>query len=166
MLVLAGLILTFIKPSIVMEHSMENTFVEGDYLILFRQHYRLFAAPKRGDVIVFHTSMTDSNGRSKDLIKRIIALPGETVSISGGVVYVNGEPLEEPYLKEGYTKSSMDELTVPEGMLFCMGDNRQNSLDSRTLGCVEMKRIVGKAVFRLFPFSKLGTLYGNVPYYD
>jgi len=163
-LVLAGLILTFIKPSIVMEHSMENTFVEGDYLILLRQHYRIFSSPKRGDIIVFHTSLADGNGRSKDLIKRVIALPGETIAISGGVVYIDGKPLEEPYLKDGYTNTSMSEMTVPEGMLFCMGDNRLNSLDSRTLGFVDQKRIVGKAVFRLFPLSKIGTLYKNLPY--
>ncbi len=163
-LVLAGLILTFIKPSIVMEHSMENSFVEGDYIILFRQHYRLFSEPKRGDIIVFHTSLTNGTGRSKDLIKRIIALPGETIAITGGVVYIDGNPLNEPYLKDGYTNTEMSELTVPEGMLFCMGDNRLNSLDSRSLGCIDRKQIIGKAVFRLFPFSKIGTLYKDLNY--
>ncbi len=163
-LVLAGLILTFIKPSIVMEHSMENTLVEGDYLILLRQHYRLFSAPKRGDIIVFHTTMTTATGRSKDLIKRVIALPGETIAISGGVVYIDGKALNEPYLKDGYTGTVMQETTVPEGKLFCMGDNRQNSLDSRSLGFVDMDRIIGKAAFRLFPFSKIGTLYKDLNY--
>ncbi len=143
---------------------MEDTLVERDYLILLRQHYRIFSSPKRGDIIVFHTSMTDGKGRSKDLIKRVIGLPGETVAISGGVVYIDGEPLDEPYTKEGYTGTRMSELTVPEGMLFCMGDNRQNSLDSRSLGCVDIKQVLGKAVFRLFPFSKIGTLYKDLPY--
>ncbi|MBR5741307.1 MAG: signal peptidase I [Firmicutes bacterium] len=163
-LVLAGLILTFIKPSIVMEHSMENSFVEGDYIILLRQHYRLFSEIKRGDIIVFHSSMTTGTGRSKDLIKRVIALPGETITISGGVVYIDGKPLDEPYTKDGYTGTVMSELTVPDGMIFVMGDNRQNSIDSRALGCIDQKQIIGKAVLRLFPLGKFGTLYKDLPY--
>ena len=162
--VLAGLILTFIKPSIVMEHSMENSFVEGDYIILLRQHYRLFSEIKRGDIIVFHSSMTTGTGRSKDLIKRVIALPGETIAISGGVVYIDGKPLDEPYTKDGYTGTVMSELTVPDGMIFVMGDNRQNSIDSRALGCIDQKQIIGKAVLRLFPLGKFGTLYKDLPY--
>lgn len=165
-IIIAGVILTFIKPTIVQEHSMENTLIENDYLFLSRQAYRLFGDVRRGDIIVFHTSLTRQNGREKLLIKRVIGLPGETVSIAGGVVYIDGEPLDEPYTKDGYTNTEMAPVTVPEGEFFCMGDNRQNSMDSRSasIGCVSENLILGKAVFRLFPFNKIGGLYKELPY--
>ena len=160
-IVVAFLVLQFIKPTIVQEHSMENTLVANDYLFISKQSYRLFGDPQRGDIIVFHSSLTTSDGSEKLLVKRIIAIPGDTISITGGVVYINGEPQDEPYTKDGYTNTEMDEIYVPEGKLFCMGDNRQNSRDSRdsAIGLVDEDDVLGKAVFRLFPFSRIGGLY-------
>lgn len=160
-IVVAFLVLQFIKPTIVQEHSMENTLVANDYLFISKQSYRLFGDPQRGDIIVFHSSLTTSDGSEKLLVKRIIAIPGDTISITGGVVYINGEPQDEPYTKDGYTNTEMDEVYVPEGKLFCMGDNRQNSRDSRdsAIGLVDEDDVLGKAVFRLFPFSRIGGLY-------
>lgn len=160
-IVVAFLVLQFIKPTIVQEHSMENTLVANDYLFISKQSYRLFGDPQRGDIIVFHSSLTTSDGSEKLLVKRIIAIPGDTISITGGVVYINGEPQDEPYTKDGYTNTEMDEVYVPEGKLFCMGDNRQNSRDSRdsAIGLVDEDEVLGKAVFRLFPFSRIGGLY-------
>ena len=160
-IVVAFLVLQFIKPTIVQEHSMENTLVANDYLFISKQSYRLFGDPQRGDIIVFHSSLTTSDGSEKLLVKRIIAIPGDTISITGGVVYINGEPQDEPYTKDGYTNTEMDEVYVPEGKLFCMGDNRQNSRDSRdsAIGLVDYDDVLGKAVFRLFPFSRIGGLY-------
>ena len=160
-IVVAFLVLQFIKPTIVQEHSMENTLVANDYLFISKQSYRLFGDPQRGDIIVFHSSLTTSDGSEKLLVKRIIAIPGDTLSITGGVVYINGEPQDEPYTKDGYTNTEMDEVYVPEGKLFCMGDNRQNSRDSRdsAIGLVDEDDVLGKAVFRLFPFSRIGGLY-------
>ena len=89
-IVVAFLVLQFIKPTIVQEHSMENTLVANDYLFISKQSYRLFGDPQRGDIIVFHSSLTTSDGSEKLLVKRIIAIPGDTISITGGVVYING----------------------------------------------------------------------------
>ena len=160
-IVVAFLVLQFIKPTIVQEHSMENTLEPNDYLFISKQSYTLFGQPQRGDIIVFHSALTMSDGSEKLLVKRIIALPGDTIAITDGVVYINGEPQDEPYTKDGYTKTEMSEVTIPEGQLFCMGDNRQNSRDSRDplIGFVDEDDVLGKAVFRLFPFSRFGGLY-------
>ncbi len=140
---------------------MENTLKPNDYLFISKQSYRLFGDPQRGDIIVFHSVLTTADGAEKLLVKRIIGLPGDTVFITGGVVYVNGEAQDEPYTKDGYTSTEMSEVTVPEGQLFCMGDNRQNSRDSRDplIGFVDEDEVLGKAVLRLFPFSRFGGLY-------
>lgn len=156
-LVVGLLLIQFIKPTIVKEHSMEPTLQENNYIFLSRQAYTLFGEPERGDIVVFHTDLRTVDGKEKSLVKRIIGLPGETVSITGGVVYINGEPLEEDYTLDGYTNTEMEEVVVPEGELFCMGDNRQNSIDSRdgSVGCVPIDQIIGKAVLRLYPFNEI-----------
>ncbi|MBQ4371565.1 MAG: signal peptidase I, partial [Firmicutes bacterium] len=76
-------------------------------------------------------------------------------------VYLNGEAIDEPYTKEGYTGTEMAEITIPEGRIFVMGDNRQNSSDSRSksVGLVAFDDVVGKVVFRLYPFNKMGSVY-------
>lgn len=160
--VCAVVLLRFIQPTIVREHSMENTLVENDYLFVSKQAYKLFGNdPATGDIIVFKSELTTATGQNKLLIKRVIAVGGDTIAIHGGVVYLNGEALDEEYTKDGYTNTEMDEITVPEGYVFAMGDNRQNSADSRDsrIGCVEEGLILGKAVVRLFPFNKFGGLY-------
>jgi signal peptidase I len=160
-LVCAAVILTFIKPTIVKEHSMENTLHENDYLFISRQAYNIFGDVKRGDIIIFPSSLKTGGGKSKTLIKRVIAIPGDTIAIKDRQVILNGEPLDEPYTKDGYTKTDLDEITIPQGKIFVMGDNRQNSSDSRssTVGLVDIDSVMGKAVFRLYPFSEIGGLY-------
>lgn len=160
-IIVAVLVLQFVMPTIVCEHSMEETLQNRDYLFVSKQSYKLFGQPQRGDIIVFKSQLTLENGSNKLLIKRIIGLPGDTIYIADGKVFRNGEALDEPYTKDGRTDGFMAEVTVPEGSLFCLGDNRQNSADSRDsrIGFIDMSTVKGKAVFRLFPFNAIGGLY-------
>jgi signal peptidase I len=160
--VIAIIIMQFIKPTIVKEHSMEDTLHPNDYIFLSKQAYSLGGEPKQGDIVVFHSSIAseDGTGSTKNLIKRVIATEGDTVEIHDGVVYVNDKALKEPYTKDGYTNGQMPEITVPEGDLFLLGDNRQSSRDSRdpSVGFIPEKEVIGKAVFRVFPLSGFGPL--------
>ena len=88
---IALIILSLFKPIIIQQHSMEPNFYSGDYVIAFKQAYKLSKEPVRGDVIVFRSELKDSKGRDKNLIKRVIAVEGETVEIHDGYVYVNGD---------------------------------------------------------------------------
>ncbi len=134
--------------------SMENTIMTGDRLIGFRLSY-LFEEPERGDIIIFRWP----DDESIYFVKRIIGMPGDTVRISGGKVYLNGSdtPLEEPYLKEEMFPEADVEYTVPEGAYFVMGDNRNNSADSRRWEntFVYRDKIVAKVLFQYFPKIRL-----------
>ncbi len=158
--VIALAILAFIKPTIVKETSMENTLHSNDYVFVSKQAYKIFGDPEVGDIIVFKSDIEGANGKNKLLIKRVIGLPGDTISISAGLVYRNGEALDEPYTKDGFTTGDAGEKTVPEGYLYVLGDNRIVSLDSRydEVGFIDIDDVVGKAFFRLYPFSSMGRL--------
>jgi len=157
------------------QSSMQNTLFEGHMLVMDKLSYQ-FSEPKKGDIIVF-VKNEDTKGfikryqvflkdvqlrfqkdfRTNRLIKRVIAVAGETVDIRGGAVYVNDILLDEPYVKGITPGMSMEyPLEVPEGHVFVMGDNRENSLDSRSFGTISLNSVEGKAVFRIFPFSKMG----------
>lgn len=158
--VVSFVILQFVKPTIVREHSMEHTLHENDYILLSRQAYTLFGEPQTGDIIVFRSELKTNAGENKLLVKRIVGAPGDTIAIRDGVVFLNGEPLEEGYLKDGFTDTDMEEIQIPDDALFAMGDNRQNSMDSRDerVGLVPLDQVVGKAFFRLYPFNDIGKL--------
>ncbi|MCR5481264.1 MAG: signal peptidase I [Clostridia bacterium] len=157
-IIIAVLVMQFIKPTIVKESSMEPTLYANNYLFLSKQSYT-FSEPERGDIVVFHTSLTTADGKEKLLIKRVIGLPGDEISISEGQVYINGEAINEPYIKDGFTPGYVEPLVVPEDSLFVMGDNRVVSIDSRseTVGCIKISAIVGKAFLRLYPFDQICT---------
>jgi signal peptidase I len=112
----------------------------------------LFHGPQRGDVVVFRYPRDPS----RDFIKRIIAVPGDTVEIANGVVMVNGTALDEPYINGSGDMRPLDPKIVPEGSYFVMGDNRPNSSDSRNWGFVPEENIIGKAMFSYWPLSDLG----------
>ena len=163
--VIAFIIKTFFFTLVLVDGpSMENTLHSGDRLFVNRFMYE----PKDGDIIVF----TPENFPDKPFIKRVIATEGETVDINydTGEVYVNGNLLQEDYIKVPTTRAGDVQfpVTVPEGYFFAMGDNRGNSHDCRDtnvgdednqMGMVSNKRVMGKAMFRLWPFSQFGSLY-------
>lgn len=138
------------RPSRVDGRSMENTFYNNDMVILWELNYK----PQRGDVIVCNSK----NPLNENLIKRVIALPGDRITVRNGTVTVNGEQLDEPYVKEAVWSGYNVQMTVPEGKIFLMGDNRNNSADSRMIGPVDASAIIGKAVFRFFPFDRFGSV--------
>ena len=138
--------------------SMEPTLENQDRLVISN----LFYTPETGDIVV----LSDKTGLDEALIKRIIALPGQTVDINEhGEVLVDGKVLSEPYIAELIDEDhlrNMDyPLTVPEGTVFVMGDNRNHSTDSRFLevGFVEEGEILGRVIFRLLPLDKIGTVH-------
>lgn len=158
-IIVAVIILQFIKPTFVKETSMLPTLQEYNFLFLNKKAY-FFGEPERGDIIVFHTDLKTQNGDEKMLIKRVIGLPGEVIHIEEGQVMIDGEVLEEPYIMEPYTSGFVDNMKIPDDSLFVMGDNRQNSIDSRdaNVGLVKIQDVYGKAVFRLYPFNEIGLL--------
>lgn len=154
---------TFIaQPFIVSGASMESTFHTGEYLIVDQLSYELHP-PKRGEVIVFRYPKDPS----KFFIKRVIALPGETITIEGSTVRIsnpqfpNGFILDEPYIKSMENGTTLTEV-LGEREYFVMGDNRDQSSDSRFWGVLQEERIVGRAFVRLFPPSQLDYLPGAI----
>lgn len=120
-----------------------------------------FHPPERGDIVVFEPP-TVSN---KPFIKRVIGLPGETVTIENGFVYIDGVKLQEPYIDGAITecnRSRCEPVTVPEDSVYVLGDNRRNSSDSRIFGPVSVENIVGKAWITYWPYSE----FGLVPHFD
>lgn len=158
-LLVAIVIVQFVKPTIVRQSSMEPNFHDRDYLFVSKQAYR-FAEPQRGDVVVFDSSLVDENGAKKLLIKRIIGLPGEELDIIDEKVYINNILLDEDYTMDGTTYGEIRDFTIPAGEYFCMGDNRDVSIDSRDpdVGCVKETQLVGKVFFRLLPFEGFGII--------
>jgi signal peptidase I len=130
--------------------SMEPSFHDGDYVIVNRLAYQL-GDIQRGDVIVFPYPLDEQD----DYIKRVIGLPGDRVSVYGGIVYLNGEPINESYILE-LPNTDEPEITVPEGFVFVMGDNRNASSDSRSWGPLSIEKIIGQAIFRYWPFTDIG----------
>ncbi|HIT89770.1 MAG TPA: signal peptidase I [Candidatus Merdenecus merdavium] len=137
--------------------SMEDTLHDKDNLIVDKITYR-FKDPKRFDIIVFPYRYQ----KDTFYIKRIIGLPGETVMIEDGIIYINGEPLEEDYGKEVIEDSGRagELITLGDDEYFVMGDNRNHSKDSRAtdVGNIKGDEIVGRAWVRIWPFNKIGVL--------
>jgi len=158
-IIIAMIITTFIRPTLVKGYSMYPTLDEYDYLIINKIPYMLHE-PERGDIVVFKSHLKTIEGKDKDLIKRVIGIPGDTVQITNGKVFVNGQLLNEPYINGNFTSGELL-VEVPEEMLFVMGDNRENSLDSRDakVGPVSIDTVRGKVLVRLFPFTKIGKVF-------
>lgn len=157
--ILALILLQFINPTMVRQESMMETLHDGDYIFINKQAYR-FGDVKHGDIIVFQTEELDEKGNPKKLIKRAIALPGDTLEISDGKVYLNDKELSESYIREPYTDGEIERTVVPENKVFAMGDNRAYSHDSREsdIGFIDLDSVKGKAIFRIYPFGDIGII--------
>ena len=144
---------------------MYPTFNDKEYILTDKVSYR-FGDPKRYDVVVFKSPKNPD----VDFIKRIIGLPGETVSIRGTKVYVDNQPIDEKYLPEkmftpgSYFLREGGSVVVPDGSYFVMGDNRTGSSDSREWGAVKKEEFIGKVFFRYFPFDRFGSDPGKAPF--
>jgi signal peptidase I len=144
---------TFYIPSA----SMHETLIEGDRVLVNKVGYHLHDI-HRGDVVVFRKP-PNLDVSEDDLIKRVVALPGETVEGRGGKVYVNGDPLDEPYVEPlCHGTGGFPKVTVPAGTLWMMGDNRCNSSDSRVFGPIGQNLVVGRAFVIAWPFDRLSWL--------
>lgn len=143
---------TTIESRVVEGSSMETTLHEGERLIVVKAAY-WFGEPQRGDVIIFKHPLDPT----RTLVKRVIGLPGEQIEISSGVVYIDGSPLDEPYINgQGETDcaGAYCHFTVPEGEYYVMGDNRQASSDSRSWGPLPEGNIIGRVWLLYWPLSE------------
>lgn len=128
--------------------SMRDTLYTGDLMVVTKLDY-VFGEPQRGDIVV-----TRFEGKQGFYVKRLIGLPGETIEIRNGDIYIDGKTIDDKYATER-PEEPLEPTKIPEGHLFVMGDNRNDSLDSRYLGTVSMKDIVGVAHLILYPFDRI-----------
>lgn len=152
--------LFFFAPIVVDGPSMAPTLTDSDQMIVNKFIYNV-SEPERFDIIVFHASAR------QDFIKRVIGVPGEHVAVEDNVLYINGEPVEEPFMEtaDGIKHSMTSDFyleqlpggyeTIPEEHLLVLGDNRENSTDSRMLGLISMDQIVGKASLIYWPLDRI-----------
>lgn len=156
-----GLLLTtfVIQRNTVIGKSMLPTLKEKDELLIEKVS-KWFGGVSRGDIITVHMENRSFNEGQANIIKRVIGLPGDHVKLERGLVYVNGELLEEPYLaasaKTPVKNSMYQEVTLGADEYYVMGDNRDASLDSRTFGPIHKNDIIGEVLIRIFPFKAIG----------
>jgi signal peptidase I len=160
--IIGFLIVTFVaQRTVVFKYSMEPTLQEGDNLLVEKISPRL-GKFYPGDIVVIKHATPSFSEEGKEIIKRIIAVEGDKVEIKDGKVIINGKVQVEKYIKGDQTPAGPNpehnNLVVPKGHVYVLGDNRTNSADSRTMGPIEIKKIHGKAILRFYPFKKFGLL--------
>ncbi len=148
--------LFIMSPQEISGSSMNPTFLNGEYILTNKVLYR-FTVPKRGEVVIFKSP----KNKDVDYIKRVIGLPGETIRLEGGQFFINNIPLIETYdyNKPVFGESYMhegDEIIIPDGQYFLIGDNRPGSSDSREFGPIVLEDFIGKAFLRYWPTTKVG----------
>ncbi len=145
---LFAVLYVFMSPVSIRGTSMQSTLYDGDRVIASRFLGSL-GLYKPGDIIIFSEKINDE---TRNMVKRVIAVEDDKVVISGGRVFVNDEPVADEYIK-GFTKGNLS-ITVPEGCVFVMGDNREASFDSRQYGSVNKRNVRAKVVARVYPFNQ------------
>jgi signal peptidase I len=153
LIVKATLLQAFYIPS----ESMEPTLKIGDRVLVDKVSYR-FRDVHRGDIVVFERPGEEPAPEVKDLIKRVVGLPGETIEARDGHVYIDGHRLREPYLEQAVVTNDLPRQKVPLKHYWVMGDNRANSRDSRYFKAIAKSEIVGRAFIRVWPLSSLSLL--------
>lgn len=149
---------TFVaEPRKVVSSSMEPTLEIGDYLMIDKLSYRL-RHPRAGEIVVFDAPQELST-KKMIMIKRVVAVEAQQVEVKGGAVLVAGLPIAEPYLSAP-PSYEWGPRTVPAGSVFVLGDRRDGSADSHVWGFLTLDRLVGRAVFRVLPASRIGRLKG------
>jgi signal peptidase I len=159
--VAATLLRTFVvEPFYIPSPSMQPSLRPGDRVLVDKMRFRL-DEPRRGDVVVFDKPPNaGGSAEVKNLIKRVIAVPGDEIEARQGLVYRNGEVLAEPYLRPGTVTTDIPRQQVPPDRYWVMGDNREVSEDSRLFGPVPSSVLLGRALVRVWPFSDRGWIRG------
>jgi len=159
-----ALVFLVIRPFVVEafyipSESMVHTLEVGDRVLTNKFIYR-FTEPDRGDILVFKSVEGGNLKNRADLIKRVVGVPGDTIEVQKGKLFVNGEPQNEPYVNEATVEfqGPYGPKKVPEGYVFMMGDNRGNSSDSRVFGPVPYENIEGGAFLRFWPLNRFGLI--------
>lgn len=147
------LVQAFFIPSLSMYPALE----EGDRVLVNKLSYRLHEI-RRGDLIVFERPSDEGPGQVKDLIKRVVGLEGERIEARGGRVLIDGKPLPEPYLARDVRTTNLEPGVVPDGHVFVMGDNREDSRDSRFFGPLPEDLVIGRAFVKVWPLDDLELL--------
>jgi signal peptidase I len=157
-LLAALLIKTFLLQAFyIPSDSMNPTLVQRDRVLVNKLSYH-FHDVHRGDIVVFKRPPLETDPKIKDLIKRVIALPGDTVEGRDGQILIDGRTLKEPYLAKNSPMNDFSARTIPKGHYWVMGDNRGNSKDSRAFGPIAKSLIVGRAFIRVWPISHITLL--------
>jgi signal peptidase I len=157
-LVIALLIKTFLFQAFyIPSASMDPTLKVHDRVLVNKLSYHLHPV-HRGDIVVFKAPAQERTEQIKDLVKRVVGLPGDIISARNGHVYVNDRLLKEPYLPRGTRTDDLSPTVIPPDSYFMMGDNRGASSDSRVFGPIRRSTIIGRAFIKMWPLSRLGFL--------
>ena len=160
-LLIALLVRTFVFQTYsIPSASMEPTLQVGDHIIVSKLSVD-FGTINRGDIIVFKAPprfAVACKDNVTDLVKRVIALPGQTIYSKGNTIYINGSPIKQPWTHTEPLGPTITKQTIPARQYFVVGDNQSDSCDSRYWGTVPRGNIIGKAVFRMWPLSRIGSL--------
>jgi len=157
-LIIAILIKTFLFQAFyIPSASMDPTLKVDDRVLVNKLSYHLHSV-HRGDIVVFKAPPEERTEKIKDLVKRVIGLPGDTIESRDGQVYINDRRLKEPYLPKGTRTEDLPRTVIPAGHYFMMGDNRGASSDSRVFGPIARSTIIGRAFVKMWPFSRFGFL--------